>query len=1108
MPWCDMESTSREPNSLLAAVYGCIDAIADQSDSLVDLQPEEQLKNPVRALLEQVGSVAGLTVETAAEPRASAEIGRPDIAVSSDGLLAGFVELKRPCVGSDPTRFVGANLRQWQRFKELPNLIYTDGIDWRLFREGVLAAHAKLADDPDSVRPNPLDQNAINALEVLIQDFLRWQPIVASSARELARHLAPLSRLLRQEVESVLERRDSSLNRLASEWRELLFPDADDHQFADAYAQTLTYALLLARFEGASSLARGSAMDALDRRHALLAQALNLLESTSVRQELQIPISLLERTITVVDASEFSADVDPWLYFYEHFLESYDPDLRKARGVYFTPVEVVKAQVRFVDELLRERFAKHLSFADPEVTTLDPAAGTGTYPLAVIDAAATAIEKRNGIGAVPSGIQDLASNLHAFEILVGPYSVAHLRVAQKLRDLGAGDALVNIYLNDTLESPTATSEFRASLTHERLAEEHSRARSVKSDTRVFVCLGNPPYDRQTRAIDGSPPKRKGGWVRFGDGGADEKPILEDFIRPVIDSGNGLHLKNVYNDYVYFWRWALWKVFDSTSDPGIVTFITASSYLRGPGFAGMRRKMREVFDELWIIDLQGDSIGARKTENVFAIRPAVAVAIGIREGAPNPGTPATVRFTRLDGSAAEKLEELERSHSLRQLRWDECETEWDAPFFPTVNGAYATWPRVTDVFPWQHSGSQLKRQWPIASDPSVLERRWKTLVSSSRDRRSRLFRETRDRRIDRQYSPLRGTNRRSPSVANSETNDAMPKIERYAYRSFDRQWILADSRVGDFLRPAVWRAHGEKQVYLTSALTDVMGIGPAATATCHVPDIGHFYGRGAKDIIPLWRNSTATKANVNSRLFSLIRKTLGRQVTAEDLFAYAYAILSSPSFVDTFWDQLELPPPRIPITKDPELFQRAADHGCRLLYLHTYARSFAGSSDDGAVPQGNARCTNAVPGHTYPTTHSYDAETGVLHVGEGQFAPVSEAVYGYRVSGFQVVKSWLDMRKPRKKGRITSPLDEIRPERWSFTNELLELLWVLEHTLDLQPEGEALLRQVVESDCFADDELPQPLARERVPPSPDIPPNLTVPASVSIATMSYLLPTLD
>ena len=148
-------------------------------------------------------------------------------------------------------------------------------------------------------------------------------------------------------------------------------------------------------------------------------------------------------------------------------------------------------------------------------------------------------------------------------------------------------------------------------------------------------------------------------MRYGDD--DEhapEPILEDFLRPVRDAGDGGHLKNVYNDYVYFWRWALWKVLDSTDDAGVITFITASSYLRGPGFAGMRRKMREVFDELWIINLEGDNLGARKTENVFAIRTPVAIAIGFRKGAPDPAHAATVWKTKITGTEQAKLDALD------------------------------------------------------------------------------------------------------------------------------------------------------------------------------------------------------------------------------------------------------------------------------------------------------------------------------------------------------------------------------------------------------------------------------------------------------------------
>ena len=271
----------------------------------------------------------------------------------------------------------------------------------------------------------------------------------------------------------------------------------------------------------------------------------------------------------------------------------------------------------------------------------------------MLDHAADAVRQRLGPGAVPQKLRDLAGRLNGFELLVGPYSVAHLRLSQRLRDAGVTDRPARVYLTDTLESPNQLPEIPASILQERLTEERKRAQRVKKDVRVFVCLGNPPYDREQREPESADGRRKGGWVRHGDEGSDEPSVLDDFLKPVREAGGGVHLKNLYNDYVYFWRWALWKVFDSTKDAGIVTFITASSYLRGPGFAGMRRKMREVFDELWIIDLEGDSLGARKTENVFAIRTPVAIAIGVRGGTPCPQTPARVWKTKLTRSRASK-----------------------------------------------------------------------------------------------------------------------------------------------------------------------------------------------------------------------------------------------------------------------------------------------------------------------------------------------------------------------------------------------------------------------------------------------------------------------
>ena len=643
-----------------------------------------------------------------------------------------------------------------------------------------------------------------------------------------------------------------------------------------------------------------------------------------------------------------------------------------------------------------------------------------------------------------------------------------------------------VYLTDTLESPNRVPDFTASLLQAQLTEERKRALEVKKDVRVFVCMGNPRYDREERDSEDDQGQRKGGWVRYGDDGEGASPpILEDFLAPVREAGQGVHLKNLYNDYVYFWRWALWKVLDSTDDAGIVTFITASSYLRGPAFAGMRRKMREVFDELWIIDLEGDSLGARKTENVFAIRTPVAIAIGIREGKPCPDTLARVRKVKLTGLEQEKLETLDSVESFDDLDWRECSMEWDAPFYPAGTGAYFDWPAVTDVFPWQHSGVQFKRTWPISETRKVLTDRWWRLLAEPPASRGSLFKETRDRTVRGEYRRLIGPGR-DPALATLDADEPPPppppEIVAYAFRSLDRQYILRDARLGGFCRPVLHRAHGEKQAYITSLLTKVLGTGPAAMATAVIPDLDHFCGRGAKDVIPLWRDAEATQPNVTGGLVEYIGEAHGNAVTPERLFAYAYGILAQPDYVRRFWEELELPPPRLPITKDGDLFRRVADHGERLLYLHTYGERFARSEDDGSVPQGTARCTHEVPPDEYPTDCAYNPQTQVLYVGDGAFSPVKSEVWDYSVSGLQVVKSWLDYRKKNRKGRKSSALDEIRPERWDFTEELLELLWVLEATIDLQPEGESLLAEVCASELFSGDELPSPTKEEGETPA--------------------------
>ena len=335
---------------------------------------------------------------------------------------------------------------------------------------------------------------------------------------------------------------------------------------------------------------------------------------------------------------------------------------------------------------------------------------------------------------------------------------------------------------------------------------------------------------------------------------------------------------------------------------------------------MRRKMREVFDDLWIIDLEGDSIGTRKTENVFAIRIPVAIAIGVRNGKPNPNTPARVWKIRLTGSERAKLDALEDIRAFADADWRECSEGWDAPFYPTGAGTYFDFPSLADVFPLQYTGSVLYRTWPIGETRELLEERWRSLLDRATSERRIAFRETRDRKANRSYPHLTEDDLRETPISELEPSVPTPPIARYAYRSFDRQYVIADSRVGDFMRPNIWRAHGEGQLYITTLATHAIGDGPAVTASELVPDQHHFRGSfGDKATIPLWRDADATQPNVTGGILELLGEEYGAPVSAERLFAYAYGVLAQPEYVRRFWDELEMPPPRLPIARDAALF---------------------------------------------------------------------------------------------------------------------------------------------------------------------------------------------
>jgi hypothetical protein len=1009
--------------------------------------------------------------------------------VSVASLLAGFIELKRPGKGADPTTFRGEDRKQWERFKDIPNLIYTDGSDWSLFRNGVLQCSFVSHKDLTKYGAAGLHGSDVRVLETLLNDFLGWQPIVPSTPQALGVMLARLCRLLRDRVQVCLGNPMSPVSVLAADWKKFFFPDADAHQFSDAYAQTVTYALLLGRLSGTAALTLDSAASAIRPGHRLLADALRLLADPDVKDELKTPVELLERTISAVDVVRLAKTTrgDPWLYFYEDFLAEYDPELRKNRGVYYTPVQIVKSQVHLVSEILTQRFGKELAFADLGVQTLDPATGTGTYLLSALEhSLALAIQQR-GAGIAANAASTAARQMYGFEVLVGPYAVSHLRFTQAI--LSNGGSLpadgAHVYLTDTLESPDASPPAHLPMAYRAIGDEHTRAQSVKREVEIMVCIGNPPYDRQTVAF-GETVSRKGGWVRYGEGKTDDSNgILVDFIKPLTAAGLGLHAKNLYNDYVYFFRWAIWKVLECKPGPGVVSFITASSYVAGPGFAGMRQVMRQLFDDIWIIDLEGEGHGARPSENVFNIRTGVAIFIGVRDAASEPSIPATVHYSRITGTQAEKLRQVGRVSTFSKLKWRACRSDWQSSFLPLPCAQYSQWPTVFDLFPWAENGVQFKRIWPIGETTDLLQARWKKLLI---EKTPVLFRETADRSLDRKNRDARDPTVTLPPIKSLKATTPPPSLDRYSFRTFDRRYAILDARLADRIRPDLIQSHGPSQLYMTSIWTKILGKGPGAIVTNLIPDFDHFMNRGAKDVIPLWRDPDGRHPNITKGILDALEREYGAAVSPEEFFAYCYATLSPPSFVDMFWDELEQPPPRVPITKQYALFKEMVEAGQELIYLHTF-----GDYDPKASKKrrksirGSARCTRATPTTPadYPNDFSYDELKHQLHVGGGVFSNVVPEVAAFSISEFAVVASWIGYRLKDRKGRSSSPLDEMRPREWRFDDELLQVLWVIEATLAKYCEMDALLERVLASPAFAATELPSPAPweSERWTPNP-------------------------
>jgi len=1056
--------------------------------------PEDQLRGPLEVLIADLAQIAGHAagaVGVVGETTLSEDRTRPDYAVTVNKALVGFIEVKAPGKGANPRTFRDRHDKsQWERLKSLPNLLYTDGNSFGLWRDGErIGDIVRLNGDVES---SGIHLTAPLALVGLIGDFLSWQPISPRNPKRLAEVSARLCRLLREEVAEQLERNNASLTSLAQDWRRLLFPEANNESFADGYAQAVTFGLLIARARNIP-LKDGieHAASELRKTNSLIGTALRLLtDDAASMKALETSLGTMARVFDAVDWAVLSkGEADAWLYFYEHFLEVYDNKLRKLTGSYYTPPEVVTAMVRLVDEALRgPLFNRPEGLASADVTIADPAVGTGTFLLGVLRRIAQTVSDDLGPGSVPGALEAAAERLIGFEMQFGPFAVAQLRLlaeyAELMEDAGASGDLpeLKLFITDTLGDPFVEEDYMPSMM-QPVAQSRRAANEIKKTERITVVIGNPPYKERAEG--------RGGWIEKGSSQPGYKDIQAplDRWRPPAEWGAGAHTNKLKNLYIYFWRWASMKVFGSgwhdatgrpdTDQEGIVCFITVAGFLNGPGFQQMRADLRASCSDIWVVDCSPEGHQPEVATRIFqGVQQQVCIVLAARREGKEAAAPARVHFRALPTGRREEKFSVLAALALDDGEWSSGADGWRESFLPAAEGLWAEMPSLNGLFAWGSPGVKTHRTWVIAPDSSSLEDRWDILQREQDDaRKDILFHADRDRTLDRTVAVDLGTHQTRPSSVKSDRASVVPPI-KMAFRSFDRQWIIPDHRLISMARPALWAKCSTLQVFATATEDTSPTNGPALTFSGLIPDQHHYNGRGGR-VFPLWADAGASQPNLSATVLAHLSEAYGHAVSAPDLMAYIAALLAHPAFTAHFARDLKQPGLRVPVTASADLFARAVEIGREVIWLHTYGERF----DDAAagrpiqaprmaagtgptIPVGGA-----IPGapEPLPEAMDYDPATRRLSVGKGHIDNVMPEIWAYEVSGKQVVKQWFSYRRRDRTRpvigdrRPPSPLDAIQPDHWlsEYTTDLMNLLHVLGRLVLLEPAQQALLDQILE-----------------------------------------------
>lgn len=1045
---------------------------------------EALLSRPVGNFIEQFGTLKGLKVIAHDEVAEQDGSVRPDFGVRVNQVLTGHIELKAPGVSLDPETYSPNthNGKQWARLSKLPNLVHTNGKEWRLWRYGELI-HEPVHVHAQSIASFKGRLTAPDRLELLLHDFLTWEPVAITSISRLVDTIAPLALLLREEVKLAIlaEKRAVKAGApreiqpflgVARDWRKLLFPGATDEEFADGFAQTVVFSLVIALSDGISLEGNSLRQIAkeLETHYGILGRSLDLLTEHIDNTPTSAAVEIIVRTLSKANWEYISTGgKDVYLHLYEHFLSAYDPEKRKKSGSYYTPVEVVDFMVRISDETIKRYLGKPSGLRDPSVSIIDPAMGTGTYPLSILRHVAESAKQQYGPGAASEAVANVADRLYGIELQSGPYSVAELRVSQAIKDAGAQISQngLNLYVADTLEDPYSASEHQLSYTLQLIAQQRIKANLIKREKNIQVVIGNPPYKEKSKGL--------GGWIENGIDPATNVAPLEAFFTPQ-NANHNQHLRNLY---VFFWRWATHKVFESTADEnikdgdsGLVCYITASGYLTGQGFKGMREYLRRKCSHGWIINVSPEGKRPPQKNAIFNIDTPVVIALFVRGNDTNSNEPAVIRYRDVHGTREQKFSELS-DIQLDGEAWSLVRSAWEAPFTPGTEAQWDDLPSVNQLFPWVGPGVKANRKWIYSPSADILEQRVRDLVAET-DTEVKLqkFQESFHATLDKGKKPLPGEDTEQDTYIpfKDVTWIENPKIVQVSYRSFDRQYIVADSRLIHSPSHPLWAGRIEGQIFGAEQHVHYPKAGPGMMFSALIPDMDYFNNRGGRAVPYLHPDGSFNVARGMGRALSQL---IGPEVQISDLFFYVAGITGHPGFVKHYEEELQTPGLRIPITKDVNLWNEAVAFGRHIVWLQTFGAR--GNNSEGHTDILTKIGDNDFPSYLesvkqMPEKVEYDHLSETLRIGGGIWGHVSREVRDYTVGGVNVIDSWVGYRQATPKGRKTQKSSQLEkyvqtqwPGEWSV--EFTEVLTSLTKLVALESEQDDLLEQIVSSTCL-------------------------------------------